>query len=400
MDVRVLGPVEASVKGRAVAIGAGKPRALLALLALRAGETVTVERLIDGLWGEPPPPTATKLVQFHVYQLRKAFGASGADVALLTRGHGYQLRLQPAELDSERFKQLVARGRPREALALWRGPALDDVADEPFAAAEIRRLEEQRWMAVELALDLDLDAGRHREAVEELEALVLEQPLRERLHEQRMIALYRCSRQADALAAYRQARTALVEQIGVEPGPELRRLHEAILRQDPSLERPGTAMPAIARDTDLDGVIARRLGGTASRITAGRRGLRTAEDDLVADIVELQAARERVELENRAGGAPVVCPFKGLACFEPEDAEFFCGRERLVAELVARLTGAPLTGIVGASGSGKSSLLRAGVLPALSSGVLPGSASWTPILLRPGAHPARGRPPARADARR
>ena len=131
----------------------------------------------------------------------------------------------------------MAAGHPREALALWRGPPLDDVAGEPFAAAEIRRLEELRLAAVELAIDHDLAAGRHRECVGELERLVLEEPLRETLHAQRMLALYRSGRQADALEAYRHARAVLVEPSGVEPGPELRRLHEAILRQDSALGR-------------------------------------------------------------------------------------------------------------------------------------------------------------------
>ena len=208
MDVRLLGPVEASVDGRAIAVGAGKPRALLAMLALNAGSTVSSDRLIDGLWGDPPPATAAKLVQLHVSQLRKALAAAGDGKQIVTRGHGYELRLGPDELDLTRFERLVAGGRPREALALWRGPALDDVGGEPFAAAEIRRLEELRLAAVELAIERDLDAGRHREVTAELEALVLDEPLRERLHAQRMLALYRCGRQADALEAYRQARSA------------------------------------------------------------------------------------------------------------------------------------------------------------------------------------------------
>ena len=233
MDIRLLGPVEASVDGRTVVIGPGKPRALLAMLALHAGSTVSSERLIGGLWAEPPPATAPKLVQLHVSQLRKALGASD----ILTRGRGYELRLGPEDLDVTRFERLVATGHPREALALWRGPPLDDVAGEPFAAAEIGRLEELRLAAIELAIDHDLAAGRHRQCVGELERLVFEQPLREGLHAQRMLALYRSGRQADALEAYRHARAVLVEASGVEPGPELRRLHEAILRQDVGARR-------------------------------------------------------------------------------------------------------------------------------------------------------------------
>ena len=360
MDVRLLGPVEASVDGRPVAVGAGKPRALLALLALHAGSTVSSERLIEGLWGEQPPATAVKLVQLHVSQLRKAFGTT----PIVTRGHGYELRLD--DLDVTRFERLVAARRPREGLALWRGPPLDDVAGEPFAAAEIRRLEELRLSAVELAIDLDLAAGRHREVVGELERLVLEEPLRETLHRQRMLALYRSGRQADALEAYRHARATLVERMGVEPGPELRELHEAILRQDESLE-----------------AVVRRIGEAASRVAAERPALRLVEDDLVSGVVELQARRQRPEPDV------VICPFKGLATFDVDDAGYFFGRERLVGELVARLTGAPLVGIVGPSGSGKSSVVRAGLLPALAAGVLPGSDRWTISVLRPGAHPMR-----------
>src|SRR3954454_5857872 len=225
MDLRVLGPVEASVDGRPVAIGPGKPRALFAMLALRAGSPVTAERLVDGLWGEEPPATAGKMVQVYVSQLRKALAASENDAQIVTFGRSYELRLGSGDVDARRFERLVAEGAPRDALALWRGPALDDVATEPFAALEIRRLDELWLQAGGLAIEQDLAAGSHHEVVAELETLVAEEPLRERLHAQRMLALYRCGRQADALDAYRRARTALVDTIGVEPGPELRRLH-------------------------------------------------------------------------------------------------------------------------------------------------------------------------------
>ena len=236
MDVRVFGPLQAIVAGRLVPLGGVKPRALFAMLALDAGSTVSTERLIEGLWGERPPATATKLVHVYVSHLRKALVAGGDGAAIVTLGRGYQLRLGSGEVDAVRFERLVAQSSLRDALALWTGPPLDDLAGEPFAAAEIRRLEGLRLGALELAIERDLAAGRHREVIGELDALVAEEPLRERLHAQRMLALYRSGRQADALAAYRSARTYLVEQIGVEPGPELRRLHEAILRQDASLE--------------------------------------------------------------------------------------------------------------------------------------------------------------------
>src|SRR3954469_20907087 len=144
MDLRVLGPVEASVDGHPVAIGPGKPRALFAMLALSAGSPVAAERLVDGLWGEEPPATAGKMVQVYISQLRKALAASENDAEIVTLGHSYELRLGSGEVDARRFERLVAEGAPRDALALWRGPALDDVATEPFAALEIRRLDELR----------------------------------------------------------------------------------------------------------------------------------------------------------------------------------------------------------------------------------------------------------------
>ncbi len=236
MELRLLGPVEARLDGHSIALGAPKQRAVLAMLALEVGRTVSVDRLAEGLWGEQPPTSAPKMVQLYVSHLRRLLEGNGAQI--VTRGRGYELQLADGEVDAVRFEQLVEQSRAREALALWRGAALADVADEPFAAAEIRRLDELRLRAAEEAIDADLAAGRHREVIGELEALIAEHPLRERLHSQRMLALYRAGRQAEALGAYREARTVLVDQIGVEPGAELRRLQEAILDQDPALDAP------------------------------------------------------------------------------------------------------------------------------------------------------------------
>jgi WD40 repeat protein/DNA-binding SARP family transcriptional activator len=403
MDIRVLGPVEASAGGKPVLVGAGKPRALLALLALNADSTISTDRLVEGLWGEKPPATAAKMVQLYVSQLRKTLADGGNGTEIVTRGRGYELRLGDGELDARRFEELVAAGAAREALSLWRGAALADVADEPFAAAEIRHLDELHVAAVELAIEGDLAAGRHREVAAELDALVAEHPLRERLHAQRMLALYRSGRQAEALDAYRWARHVLVEEIGVEPGPELRRLHEAILRQDPELDP--AAAEAVEPPPEMDAAASeraralalRRLTDTAGRIAAERPVLRAAEDDMVGNIVELQAARERAVLGTVDAEGVVACPFKGLASFDVDDAGVFFGRERLVAEMVARLTGAPLVGIIGPSGSGKSSALRAGLLPALAAGMLPGSEHWALALLRPGKHPLRALEQATAE---
>lgn len=244
MDLQLLGPIEATVDGRPVRLGATKQRAVLAMLALRVNRTVSVDRMIEGLWGEEIPDTAPKMVQLYVSQLRRLVPDDGA--AIVTHGRGYELRLDPSAVDVERFEQLMAAGAPRDALALWRGDPLSDVADEPFAAAEIRRLEELRLQAAEQAIDDDLAAGRHAEVIPELEARVAANPLREKLHAQRMLALYRCGRQADALAAYRDARQVLVEQIGVEPGAELRALHDAVLNQDPALDPVKRGPPLVA----------------------------------------------------------------------------------------------------------------------------------------------------------
>ena len=184
------------------------------------------------------------MVQLYVSHLRRLFDGDGARI--VTRSRGYELQIDDGEVDAVRFERLLGEHRPREALALWHGEALADLADEPFAAVEIRRLDDLRLRAAETAIDADLEAGRHADVIAELELLVAEQPLREHLHAQRMLALYRSRRQSDALAAYRDARAGLVEQIGVEPGAELRALHEEVLEQDPALDLPAAPEPAPA----------------------------------------------------------------------------------------------------------------------------------------------------------
>jgi peptide/nickel transport system substrate-binding protein len=280
MRIRLLGPIEASLDSGPAALGPKQQRAVLAMLALELNRTVSTDRLIEGLWGERAPPSAPKLVQLYVSKLRKLLGA---EATIVTRGRGYELRLAAECVDAARFEGLVgaaANGSgsgarlAREALALWRGAALADVADEPFAAAEIRRLEELRLRAIELAIDGELAAGRHRALIGELEALVEAHPLAERLHARRMLALYRCGRQAEALEAYRHARRMLVEEIGVEPGAELRNLHDAILRQDAAtLELPVPTPPPAASPPSV--APARRAPRVATR-TRGRRVLAAA----------------------------------------------------------------------------------------------------------------------------
>jgi predicted ATPase/DNA-binding SARP family transcriptional activator len=246
MEFGLLGPLAVWRDGEELSIAATKPRALLALLLLRANEVVSTARLIDELWGERPPARAVKTVQVYVSQLRKTLGAGVVE----TRTGGYLIRVDEGALDVDRFESGLERGRAlldagaardagaalREALALWRGPALSDLEQESFARDEIGRLEELRLMALALRIEADLALGRHAEVTPELEALVREHPLRERLRELLVLALYRAGRQADALAAYHDARTTLVEELGLEPGQSLRELEKSILVQDRSLD--------------------------------------------------------------------------------------------------------------------------------------------------------------------
>jgi WD40 repeat protein/DNA-binding SARP family transcriptional activator len=582
----ILGPVEFTDGDKRLSVGGPRQVALLAFLLVHANRAVSVDQLIDALWAENVGG-GVKALHTSVARLRKALGTNGSDIepALKTVGAGYLLAVMPGELDAEVFQAGVENGRRaldegealdaarvlREALELWRGPALAEVAYEAFAQSEIRRLEELHLSALEARIEADLELGHHSRVIAELEALVATHPGREQLVGQLMVALYRCGRQSEALEAYSRARQALVSEIGLEPGPQLHRLHEAVLRQDASLElqRPASSLPpeldatsasalvgrdrelswlskawasaeagagaliallgepgigksrlaaeladhahrdgatvryAAARDppddvravleqvretakptllvvdhiddapqdvlTDLEEVArataaapvlilvlgdgsgaladlapagslglgpldlaavqaialrympghgsadvpaqrllqasqgvpsrvqelarewarheaARRVQAGAERAALGRVELRSMEVALADDVVELEVASQAVSAEA-ASATPTVCPFKGLASFQMADAPYFFGRERLVAELIARLVGAPLLGIVGPSGSGKSSVLRAGLLPALAAGVLPGSESRRQVVIRPGEHP-------------
>jgi len=242
VEFRVLGPLEIADGERRLALGGPKRRAAAALLLLDANRVVPVERLVDGIWGDDPPATAIGSLQNHVLRLRRELGDR-----LVTRAPGYLLRVEPGELDLDRFRRLVdgarsaeperAAGLLREALALWRGAPLADLAGEPVAAAAAH-LDDLRLDALERRIDADLALGGHADLVPELEALVAEQPYREHLRAQQLLALYRSGRQADALAAYAVARAALVDELGAEPGAELQDLHHAILRQDASLGEP------------------------------------------------------------------------------------------------------------------------------------------------------------------
>jgi DNA-binding SARP family transcriptional activator len=362
-EYRLLGPLEATVDGERVAIPGAKPRALLVRLLLDAGRVVPADALVDAIWGDRPPASARKVTQVYVSQLRKALGADAID----TLPPGYVVRAQREEVDLGRFELLAeaARGAPdparraqllREALDLWRGPALAEFRREPFAQAAGQRLEELRLAALGRRIDAELELGRHAELVDELAALVEREPLREGPRRQLMLALYRSGRQADALAVYREGRRLLVDQLGIEPSPALQALERAILRHDAALDEPeaapaargsivcvgGETMPLLAPlGRDLVVVeLATDAGELASRSERlrGLKGARTAafttaapSDDLArlasdqdADLLVVTelydgllaagtcdvAWAPRADLAF-AGGGPVLVPFGG-----------------------------------------------------------------------------------------
>jgi WD40 repeat protein/DNA-binding SARP family transcriptional activator len=345
VQFRILGPVTAYRDGETVSLGGERQRALLAVLLMHSNETVSTERLVEQLFGRSGSGSPINSIHVAVSRLRRALG-DGAGAMLLTRRGGYALELEPGQLDAATFESLVEEARDRlaqddpatasallrEALGLWRGPPLADLAAVEGMQADIRRLEELRLLAEMERIDAELALGHAAEVVVDLERLIAQAPLQERLRGQQMLALYRSGRQAEALHAYREACALLRDELGLTPSAELRELERMIFHQDVGLD-----------------------------------------------------AERALETPAQA----VVCPFKGLAAFESSDAEFFCGRDRIVSELIARLAEWPLVGILGPSGIGKSSLLRAGVLPALRVGALPGSAGWRQVLVRPGKHPAR-----------
>jgi len=261
LDFQILGPLEVSDETGPIALGGQRQRALLAALLLEAGRVVPTERLVDLLWGEDAPKTATTSLQNSISRLRRELGAD----VLETRPPGYLLRASADQIDARRFEQLLRdarRASPQErreilvrALGLWRGPALAEFAFEQFAQAEIRRLEELRIVALEERIEADLELGRHGDVVGELEALVQQHPLRETFCRQLMLALYRSGRQAEALETYQDARARFVEELGIEPGPDLKRLQSEILRQEAGIAAPDTA-PAAA---DEEGEIVKAL---------------------------------------------------------------------------------------------------------------------------------------------
>ena len=345
MDFRLLGALEVSANGAVAELGPPKQRALLAILVLHAGEIVPVDRLIDLLWGEHPPRTASHSIQIYVSDLRRALESLGSRQVLATRPPGYQLDTDPETIDARRFERLVEDGSRlirdgdlaggadvlRTALRLWHGPALSDFAYEEFAQPYIRRFGDLHLDAIEQVAAAELEAGRASEVVPMLDAAIRDDPLRERSRELLMLALYRSGRHAEALRTYQQLRTALVEELGLDPSPSLQRLQERILLHDPSL---------------------------------------------------------LIHPREPASDASQRNPYKGLRSFTEADAPDFFGRDALVERLLEALRkGSRLVALVGPSGSGKSSAIAAGLIPHLREGAVSGSDRWVIAQMVPGANP-------------
>ena len=312
MEFKVLGPLEVWEGTHSLAVGRGKERAVLALLLLNANEVVSKERLIDALWGESPPPTAPTALQVSVSKLRKTLGAA----RIVTRAPGYVLELQPEELDLLRFESLASEGASalaranaeraagllHEALSLWRGHPLADLAYEAFVQPEALRLEGLRLVALEQRIEADLALGRHVQVVGELEGLVAEHPLREGLRGRLMLALYRSGRQADALEAYQAARRTLVDELGLEPSADLQELERAILRQDASLAAPETVpLPAPEPPEAERAAAPERKLVTALFLDLGASA--DADDPELARAVLARASAAAVEEFEARGGA-------------------------------------------------------------------------------------------------
>ena len=341
----VLGPLEVrDDAGRVVRVAGSVRRELLAALLCRGGVFVSAASLIDDVWGGVPPRTAAKTLQSHIVRLRQDL-AQPHGAVIRTEGAGYRLDLSAMTVDAVRFEEEVKEGLAAfrreedrlairhvdEALALWRGDAYIDFADSAFALGERVRLADLRAVALETRTDAALRLGESATLIGELENRIRRAPYRERSWEQLMLALYRSGRQADALAAYRKVQQRLSSELGVDPGPDLRTLEMRILNQDPTL------------------------------LAASGSHLRSVRDDADA-------------------GA---CPYRGLAGYDSDDAGVFVGRERLVAMLAGRLADSGVVVVAGASGSGKSSAVRAGLIPALRAGALPQSAAWRVVLTTP-----------------
>jgi basic membrane lipoprotein Med (substrate-binding protein (PBP1-ABC) superfamily)/DNA-binding SARP family transcriptional activator len=346
MEFRVLGALEAGAGAAMADLGPPKQRALLAILVLHVGEIVSVDRLIELLWGEGAPRTAAHSIQIYVSELRKALEPIAGRRLIHRRPPGYQLEASADEVDAKRFERLVATGLAqmeagdraaatatfRQALELWHGPALSDFAYEEFAQPYVQRFGDLHLDAVEALAAAELEAGKTTAVISLLEAAIRDDPLRERSRELLMTALYRAGRHPEALRTYDKFRELLVEELGLEPSPPLQQLRDRMLLHDPDLVPIAT---------------------------------------------------------SQADGASARNPYKGLRAFGEEDASDFYGRDVLVDRLVDMIgSGQRLVALVGPSGSGKSSVVAAGLLPRLRGGAIPGSGSWAVAAVTPGPDPA------------
>ena len=349
MELRLLGSIEVIDDGKPIDLGPRKQRALLCLLALHANRVVTTDRILEELWGEEAAGKENAL-WVAISRLRSALepdrGGHGESTVLLTRDHGYVLQVDVESIDVTQFESGVketrrllqhdparAVERVDDALMLWRGSPLEEFQHEEFAQVDVARLDDLRLEALELRAEAELRLGRAREQISGLDELHQQHPLRERFVELLMRSLYQAGQQADALRVFDRYRRLVGEELGIDPSPELRRLEEQILLHDSSI-RP-------SRDGDAS-----------------------------------TALHEAVN------------PFKGLRSFGEADAADFFGRDRVVSDVVRRLAGGQrLVALVGASGSGKSSIVRAGVVPAIRKGAIAGSQDWVVAQMIPGSRP-------------
>ena len=407
MDFGVLGPLTVRGPHGPVEVVGRKERVLLAHLVSVAGRMATVDELALSLWGDAPPRAPAKALQTYVLRLRNALepDRKGVPTVVVTEGSGYRLAVAGHGVDAMRFAQLAAAGRSaidagrpadaatdlRLAEGLWRGPAYTGFEDTPFGMAEVQRLDELRTSATEDLWAAEIDLGRASAAIPELERLVEAHPWRERAWGSLVLALFRAGRQGDALGAVERARARLADELGIDPGPELRRLHERVLAQDAELLRLPDAVSDTGHHPSVDPAEQERLRAEAAALVrreahevavAGEQ-LRGGRAALAEGLFALQSSPSPDSLPAD------VCPWRGLASYDVEDRGWFAGRERLVAELLARVEADRLVVLVGASGSGKSSLARAGLVGAIAAGTLMGSARWTTVVMRPGAAPMR-----------
>jgi DNA-binding SARP family transcriptional activator len=352
VEFRILGPLEVVGEHGPIQLGGQKQRALLGGLVIRAGQVVSTDRLLDELWGERPPKTATTSLQNMVSQLRKLLGAD----VLVTRPPGYALQAEPHQVDAARFELLVADARKappeerarilREALALWRGPPLADLEFERFAEGEVRRLEELRLGALEERIDADLELGSGGELVPELESLVDRHPARERLRRELMLALYRAGRQAEALEVYHEGRRHLADELGLDPSPALKQLYGSILRQEQVLEK---AQPATGPEDHYADVLRALQSGRLVVVLGTAVNAGTASDGGLPAYAEVAAAlaesfdyppggeRDLARVSQYValmkGVGPLYDELHGLFAREYEPA----GAHRVLAQLPARL---------------------------------------------------------------